>query len=121
MSDIGYVRAQLTGITDEKTRRILITVFEHVLANIRYGGVEHQTRAVNFQTYFENSTTPSTASQEFSFLHGLATAPHLAIPVLDLTAAGSQLIPMTVSRVADSKRVYLKSTSTSAPFSVLVE
>ena len=121
MADIGYVRTQLAGLSDAKTRQILTTVFEHVLNNLKLGPVVHQNRAINLQSYFENSTTQSTAAQEFSIAHGLAGAPHLAIPVLNLTSSGSQFVPLTVSRAADSKRVYLKSTSTSAMMTLLVE
>jgi hypothetical protein len=121
MADIGLIRAQLTGIADEKTRRILITVFEYLLGTVAFGEPDHQARATNFQMYYENSTTASTAATEFSIAHGLSDAPHLAIPVLDLTAAGSQWVPLTVSRVADSKRIYLTSSSTRAPIALLVE
>ena len=121
MADLGFVKSQLAGVTDEKTRRILNTIFEHVLGNLRFGEAEHQTRAVNFQMYFQNSTTASTGGEEFSIAHGMAQTPHLAIPVLDLGSAGSQWVPLRVSRVADSKRVYFTSTSTSAPMSVLIE
>ena len=121
MADIGFIRGQLGGIQDEPTRRVLLSIFEYIVNNITVGQVDHQARAKNFQAYFETSTSASTASQEWSFSHGMGVTPHLAIPVLDLRSAGSQLIPLTVSRVADSQRVYLKSTSTSAPFALLIE
>lgn len=115
------MRSQLAGIADEKTRRILITVFEYVLGNLSLGEPAHQERAKNFQQYFEQSTTASTGGQAFSFTHGLTHAPHLAIPVLDLQAVGSQFVPLTVNKVADGKRIYLTSASTNAPFALLIE
>jgi hypothetical protein len=84
------------------------------------GVPDHQTRATNFQAYFEQSTTASDTG-EFSFAHGLGQTPHLAIPVLDLSQPGARMVPLEVSRAADGRRVYLKSTSTSAPMMVLVE
>ena len=121
MADLGLVRAQLSGIPDEKSRRILMTVFEYLMGNLTFGEPEHQARAKNHQSYFLQSTTAAVAGTEFSIVHGLTTAPHLAIAVVDLKTAGSQLVPLSVSRVADSKRVYFTSTSTSAPFAILVE
>lgn len=94
--------------------------FRYLFDNLRFGVPEHQARAENFQTYFEESTT-ATSTAEFSFTHGLPTAPKLAIPILDLQQQGAQLVPLEVSRVADSKRVYLKSTSTSARVMLLIE
>ena len=120
MADIGYVRTLLTGLEDEKTRRILMTVFEHVLGNLRFGEPDHQARATNFQLYAQVSTTASDTG-EFSIAHGLPTAPHLAIPVLDLSATGASIVPLTVTRAADTKRLYLKSGSTSMPIVLLVE
>lgn len=122
MADIGYVRAQLGGIQDAATKRILVTVFEHILGNLRVGVPDHQTRAENLQAYFEESTTAASTG-EFSYAHGLATAPKLAIPVLDLNQPGSRLVPLEVTRVADTRRIYLKTDagSTAARFTLLVE
>lgn len=122
MADVGYVRSQLGGIQDATTKRILTNIFEHVLGNIRIGVPEHQTRAENLQAYFEESTTPASTG-EFTFAHGLAAAPKLAIPVLDLNQPGAQLVPLEVTRSADSKRLYLKTSagSTSARFMLLIE
>jgi hypothetical protein len=121
MADIGYVTGQLSGVPDTTTRRILQDVFKHVLGNIRIGVPAHQTRATNLQAYWLNSTTPATANEEFSIAHGLPSTPHYALPVLELDKPGAQLVPLTVSRAADSKRVYFRSSSTSAPILILVE
>jgi hypothetical protein len=121
VADKGYVRSLLAAIPDASTKRVLTQAFEHVLDNIRIGVPEHQTRAVNLQAYWLNSTTPATANEEFSIAHGLPTTPHYAIPVLELDKPGAMVVPLEVARAADSKRIYLKSTSTSAPFLLLVE
>ena len=122
MADIGFVRSQLGGISDATTKRILISVFEHLLANIRLGVPEHQVRAENLQAYFQMSTTASDTS-EFSIVHGMLTTPHYAIPLLELDKPGSKAGGLTVSRAADSRRIYLKADagSTNAPITLLVE
>ncbi len=120
MADIGYIKSLLGGIKDADTKRVLGQVFDHVLGNLRLGVPDHQARATNLQAYFEQSTTASDTS-EFSFAHGLGQTPHLAIPVLDLSQAGARIVPLEVTRAADGMRVYLKSTSTSAPMMVLIE
>lgn len=122
MADIGYVRTQLAGIADATTKRILTSVFEHVLGNLRHGEPEHQTRAENFQAYFQASTTASDTA-EFSIAHGLATTPSLAIPILDVRQVGAKLPQLEVSRAADSRRIYLKASagSTNAAFILLIE
>jgi hypothetical protein len=121
MADQGYVNSQLSAIPDATTQRVLKEVFKHVLGNLRFGVPEHQTRATNHQAYWLNSTTPAIANEEFSIAHGLPSTPHYALPVLELDKPGAQLVPLTVSRAADSKRVYFRSSSTSAPILILVE
>lgn len=119
MADIGGVQAELAAFEGpQKTG--LVNAFTYVLNNLTFGAVEHQTRAKNFQTYYLTSTTPSVANTEFSIPHGLGSAPSMLLPVLSLSGIGAQVIPLQVSRAADDKRVYLKSSSTSAAFAVLV-
>lgn len=122
MADLPYVLTLLRGIPDPKTRNTLEQVFTHFMTNIRIGVPEHQTRAVNLQAYWMQSTTASDTS-EFSITHGLLTAPHYAIPVLELDKVGSKAGGLTVSRVADQSRIYLKADagSTSAPITLLTE
>lgn len=122
MADIGYIRTQLNGIPDATTKRILTSVFEHVLGNLRHGEPENQTRSENFQAYFQASTTASDTS-EFSIVHGLNMVPSLAIPVLDVRQVGAKLPQLEVSRAADNRRIYLKAAagSTNAAFKLLIE
>lgn len=122
MADIGYIRTQLNGISDAATRRVLTNCFEHVLGNLRFGPPDQQVRAENFQLYYQKSTT-ATSTGEVSFRHGLAGAPRLAIPVLDLNQVGARTVPLEVTRVADGTRVYLKTEagSTNAAFCLLIE
>lgn len=111
----------LAGIPDERTRRILQQVFEHTYGNLRFGVPDQQVRAENFQAYYQHSTTASTASEGFSFSHGMASTPRLAIPCLELTSSGGQFVPLVVDRPADGQRVYFRSTSTGAPIVLLIE
>lgn len=119
MADKGYVRAVLGAIKDGK--RELNAAFEHVLDTWRLGPPEHQTRAQNAQLYFLTSTSAAASTSEFSIEHGLATTPKLAIPVLDLTQVGCKAGGLTVSRAADGRRVYLKSSDTSTVHWLLIE
>ena len=122
MADIGYVRTLLAGISDQTTRRIIEQAFEYTYGNLRYGEPDHQTRAVNGQFYYLQSTT-ATDTSEFSVAHGLDSAPALALPLLDLNRVGDVLPQISVSRAADSKRIYFKAAagSTNMPFTVLVQ
>jgi hypothetical protein len=123
VADIGAIRSILGGIQDAVTRRILIEAFDEVVGSksgITLGAPDHQRKATNFRGKFEVSTT-ATSTGEFSIKHGLETAPTIAIPVLDLGQPGAQLVPLHVTRAADGQRVYLKSTSTSARVTLLVE
>ena len=119
MADIGSVEAEFGSLPPDH-KRALVAAFRYVLRNLSFGAVEHQKPATNFQAYYLTTTTASVANTEFSVAHGLGGAPHMLIPVLDVSAVGSQIVPLTVSRAADDKRIYLKSSSTSAALAVLV-
>lgn len=120
MAAPGYVRSLLGGVPAD-LRRVLGEIFEFVLGNLRLGRPEHQTRSENFQLYFLEATTPSTANTEFTIAHGLGRAPYLLLPVLPLNAVGAQIVPLTVTRAADAHRLYLKSSVVDAPITILVE
>ena len=115
----AYVEALLGGL-DANMRRVLTEAFRYVVPNTKFGPVDHQTKSENFQAYYVVSTT-ATSTGEFSIVHGLGRTPYLLVPVLPLDQVGAQLVPLQVTRAADGQRVYLKSTSTSAPFTILVE
>lgn len=119
MADPGYIRGQL-GSFDGAQKSALDTIFTYVLNNLRIGLPGNQKRAENFQLYELDAVTP-TSTGEFSIAHGLGTAPRFVLPVLDVTQAGNRFVTLETTRAADSKRVYLKSTSTSAPITFFVE
>lgn len=118
MADLGLVEAEFGG-TEPRLKQSLVSAFRYVLGNLSFGAVEHQTRAKNFQAYWLTGTTSSNANEEFSIVHGLSRAPSFVFPALPLDQIGSQMVPLTVSRAADTQRVYLKSSSTSAVIAVL--
>lgn len=120
MADKGTVELLLNALPSAQRRPIGDAV-KHVIDTWRHGQPDEGQRATNGQWYLRSSTTPSTANTEFSIVHGLGAAPTAIYPVLFLNQVGSQLVPLTVSRAADSRRIYLKSTSTSAQMFVWVE
>ena len=120
MATTPYVESMLGGL-DAGLRKALSQIFTYVLGNLRFGRPEHQERAENLQAYFYEATTPSVAGTEFSIAHGLQRAPYLLIPVLPLDTVGAKTVPLEVSKAADDQRLYLKSTTASAPIRVLVE
>ena len=124
MADASYVKS-LCGGLDAPERKALDQSFTYVLGNLRFGAPqtpdETVTRATNFQAYWLNGTTSTTANQEFTIAHGLGYAPGVVIPVLALNQVGAQIVPLTVSRAPDDQRIYLKSSSTSAVFQIYCE
>ena len=106
---------------DADLKKVFIRIFDYVLNNLRVGRPEANTRSENLQAYFVTGTTPSVANREFSIVHGLTQPPYVAIPVLDLQTAGTQIPRLTVSKAADANRVYLKSPDVNAPITLLIE
>jgi hypothetical protein len=120
MADIGYVRGALGAFSGDQ-KSSLDTIFTYILSNLRFGLPDDTKRTENFQLYRRDATTPATANEEFSIAHGFANAPRVVFPVLDVTQTGNAFVPLMVARPADSKRIYLKSSSTSAPITVFLE
>lgn len=117
MAAPGYI-AQILNALDPDVRRILTQAFDYVMRESSLGA---NTKAENFSWFKVTGTTHGTANTEFSVLHGMDHAPSKLIPVVALDAVGSQLVPLSVARAADVKRIYLKSTSTGAIFTVYLE
>lgn len=111
----------LLGALDSDVRKAFKQVFDYVLKNLRLGRPGHQAPSENLQASFVEGRTALVANEEFSILHGRESAPYLAIPVLDVGTVGSSVVPLVVTRAADVSRIYLSSSETDAPFSLLVE
>lgn len=118
MADIGSVEAELGSLPAEH-KKSLVAAFRYVLNNLSWTR-QDRGRAQNAQMYYTTGTTSSNANEEFSLAHGLGVVPSYIVPILPLDEVGSQIVPMTMSKAADNKRVYLKSSSTGASITVLV-
>lgn len=121
MASQGYVETLLNAISDGKTKNAVTKTFEYVLNNLRLGLLGDQEKAENFRGYRFDVTTSTTANQEFSIQHGMGQTPTIAVPFLPLNVENAQTVPLTVSRVADNGRIYLKSSSTGASIHLYVE
>jgi hypothetical protein len=120
MADIAYIKSVFGG-TPDAVKKAAEQAFTYLLGNLTLGAPEDARRAKNFQWYWFSGTTSSNANQEFSVAHGLQKVPNVVMQVLPLSQVGAQVVPLQVSRAADMNRLYLKSSSTSAVFWLLVE
>lgn len=123
MADIGALRRIALSIPDPVLKAIMVQYTEQAFGNLTFGAVDPANKkATNFQMYHQPSTTAASTG-EFTIAHGMDRAPNIAIPVLDLSQPGAKIVPIEVSRAADSRRIYLKAPagSTNALFSLLVE
>ena len=120
MASIGYVKSLLNQL-DSKSRQVLGQVFDHVLETMQIGGTEHQEKSANFRWIRLDSTTSSTANDEFTIQHGAGQIPLYVLPLVPLDSSGTWLPRLKVTRAADASRIYLSSPDTNAPFSILME
>ena len=120
MASMGQIQSAVGSLPSDQ-KRALTNIFEYVLKNWRFGRTSNQAPSENFQGSFVEGTTHQTTNTEFSIEHGRGSAPYLAIPVLNLQAVGSKVVDLTVTRAADTRRVYFKSTVTSAPITLYLE
>ena len=122
MADVGAMRAIVKGIPDPATREIMVRLVEYLGPNLTIGAVDPMNKkATNFQMYHQASTTAAASTSGFTIAHGMDRTPQVAILTLDLSQPGAKIVPLEVTRSADSRRIYLRSDSTSALFSLLVE
>jgi hypothetical protein len=122
MADLGFVDQKLKSLPTA-LQPALKDIFREVLRQMRIGHPSGTAPdpTLNMAGAFLHTTTPAVAGTEFSIAHGFGVKPYLAIPVLRLDAVGSSVVSLTVSRVADDKRLYFTSTVASAPVSIWVE
>lgn len=120
MADLGFVEREIASLPRE-LRPTFQRIFTALLKDLRLGHPADATASTNFGAAFYEGTTPSTPGDTFTIAHGFGRAPYLLLPVLPLDTVGAQLVPMTVQRAADERRVYLTSTVADAPFIVLLE
>src|SRR5512147_718687 len=121
MADKNYLLSLMGGLPPD-AKRVLTNIFDYLLKTIRFGRPDHKTASVNLAGQFYQATTPAVANTEFTVPHYFAgTAPYLLIPVLPLDTVNAQLVPLTVTRAADTNRVYLSSSATSAAICFFLE
>lgn len=121
MATSSYIE-QLTGGLDGKTKKALKLIFDYVLkGGLRFGRPDTATASENFTAAFYEATTDSVADTEFSIEHGFGRVPYMVIPVLPLDTPDARIVPLTVTQAADSKRIYLSSSETSAAIRLYVE
>src|SRR6185436_7853448 len=117
MANKGYVD-QLINALPAELRYPIGGAIKYLMDNWRVG---NGARAINAQWYRVTATTSTTANTEFTVAHGLGAAPSQLFPLLDLASINSQMVPLTVSKAPHATYLYLKSSSTNAPFTILVE
>lgn len=122
MANLGLVTQELNGLP-ANLRPVFLRIFQGILRSLRFG---HPTGddpdpSENFGGGFYSVTTHATPGSEFTIAHGFGRAPYLLIPVLPLDVVNAELVPLTVSRAADERRIYLTSSVASAPLTVYVE
>lgn len=120
MASKGYVETQLNRL-ESKLRNVFTQVFAHVMDEYQIGGIAHQEKATNFKWVRLDSTTATTANQEFTIAHGAGQIPIHVIPYMPLNSSGAWIPRLKVTRAADASRIYLSSPDTNAPFSLLME
>ena len=120
MADKGDIDLELNTLPPE-IRGPISRAFYRVLDGWRLSEPAQGGRATNAQWYLRTSTTAAGANTEFTIAHGLGVTPVAIYPALFLDKVNTQMPNLTVSRVADASRIYLKSSSTGVVFSVWVE
>lgn len=120
MASIGYVDTLIAPLPQE-VRKALTDCFSYAFATTLWGPVVNGRRAVNGQQYFISFMLPNVANQEIAIPHGLSAIPNLAVPVLDVRSANSAIVPLTITRKADDHYLYLKSSATGVPVTLLVD
>lgn len=115
MADLGAVEAMLQSLPEEQGRRTHREVWKQVLPDMRFGRATPTGPAKNFGGGFFGATTSATPDREFVVPHSFGRPPYLLIPVLPLDTVGATIVPLTITRTADSRNVYLSSSEASAP------
>jgi hypothetical protein len=122
VADLGAIEAELKSLPTA-LQPPLKRIFRSILRELRIGhpsGIAPDP-TLNVAGAFLHTTTHATPGTEFSIAHGFGRVPYLVIPIARLDAVGSSIVPLTVSRAADDKRVYFTSTIASAACSIWVE
>ena len=122
MATSSYAKS-LIGTLATDIKKAVGLAFEYMLeGNLAFGPITHQDRTTNFKGVYLVGTTSSVAGQEFSIAHGMGRVPNVYWHVGDPLTVNSQTgIPLTVSRAADTMRLYFSSSSTGVVFVLYAE
>lgn len=122
MASLSLVQAKLNALP-AALRAPMLEIFTAILRDVRFGHPlgEQPDPCTNFGAGFFTATTAAIGGDEFTVTHGFGRVPYLAIPVLPLDSVGSQIVPLTVTRAADDRRIYLSSPTASADICLVVE
>lgn len=113
MASVGYVKTLLNKLPAD-LRVVFEPIVDEMMSLNRIGDSD---KAQNFAWFATEFTTHAIANTEFTVEHGLAAAPSRFIPSVKLDTVNSQLVPLVVSRAADAKRAYFKSSVAGATVS----
>jgi hypothetical protein len=120
MATSSYIDTLIGGL-ETSTKKALKSAFDYVLKGLRFGRPETATASENFAAAFYEATTHAVADTEFSIEHGFGRAPYMVIPVLPLDTPDARIVPLMVTQAADTKRIYLSSSTASAAIRLYVE
>jgi hypothetical protein len=122
VASIGDITTKINALPIA-LRKPMLDIFTELLTQLRFGHPNGSAKdpTLNFGGAFLHGTTPTTPGDELAMAHGFGRVPYLAHGVLRLDAVGSTLVPLTVSRVSDDKRIYVTSTESAKAFSLYVE
>lgn len=122
MADLGLLTAKINSLP-ANLRAPMLEIVTILCRDIRFGHPkqEQPDPLLNMGGGFFAGTTHATPGTEFTIAHGFGRTPYLLMPVLCLDTPGAQIVPLTVNRAADDRRIYLTSSVASAPIVCAVE
>lgn len=106
----------LIGGLDAEFKKALGECWDYLCNNsFAFGPIDTdaaQTKTTNLYGRYVKVTTSTTANQEVAVAHGLGRIPNVLWNVTSPRAVNSALLPLTITRAADEKRIYMASAST---------
>lgn len=120
MASYGVIQSALNGLP-AAIRSALTAAFSELAHRLALTPTDNGVKSANFSAWRFDATTSSVVDGEFVITHGQGQTPKALLPVLPLQSSSYQLVALAQTRAADSQRIYLRSPSTGALISVLVE
>jgi hypothetical protein len=120
MPTTAYIESILSGL-DPNSRRIIGKALETIVSQMKFGPPVRQQPTRNWGGLYVQGATADVPGEEFIVEHNLGKIPYLAIPVLSPRTTGSAVLDLAVTRPADDRYLYLKSSVPSTAFWLIVE